>query len=385
MASSTRRSLLTYKFTVKDGGKHAYGYRVYIDWDHDGNYEDTEVVAKGDVTDPSGKAANAEYAVSKQYVGPIEWKIEVYRKGDEAIHFAQTGISKAANKLGKTTIHVLQLMPKTGSYQGAIDLSSDTAFTEYYKDIDDYEIEVDTMTVGEYQKLFNADKRFVYDYTKVDTDGSIAFPTEYSDEQMEIYTNYDLIVMGFGESYAGVNINNYYGAVDFLRFYLQEGLSILFTHDQTSVYNTNKDAAGYTMNTLMRDLMGMNRYQAVNRFLPDAEHDRLLTYQRDHDYDTVTSVNDGSSLEEKHGYTYYAMKRLGANSNETQSMPYKKLTGFNDLEDLTTKATSANRGMITKYPYVIDDTITVAKTHAQWYQLNMEDPDMRVWSFCASL
>lgn len=222
-------------------------------------------------------------------------------------------------------------MPKSGSYQGAIDLSSDTAFTEYYKDIDDYEIEVDTMTVEEYQKLFNADKRFVYDYTKVDTDGSIAFPTEYSDEQMEIYTNYDLIVMGFGESYAGVNINNYYGAVDFLRFYLQEGLSILFTHDQTSVYNTNKDAAGYTMNTLMRDLMGMNRYQTVNRFLPDAEHDRLLTYQNEHDYDTVTSVNDGSALEEKHGYTYYAMKRLGANSNETQSMPYKKLTGFNAM------------------------------------------------------
>ena len=65
-------------------------------------------------------------------------------------------------------------------------------------------------------------------------------------------------------------------------------------------------------------------------------------------------------------------------------------TGFNNHNDETTLVTKTNEGQITQYPYkigdwsnhntVFDDTkLKVAKTHGQYYQLNMEDPEVTVW------
>jgi hypothetical protein len=46
---------------------------------------------------------------------------------------------------------------------------------------------------------------------------------------------------------------------------------------------------------------------------------------------------------------------------------------------LTEKAVRINEGQITEYPYKIDEELTIASTHGQWYELNMEDEDLTVW------
>lgn len=92
------------------------------------------------------------------------------------------------------------------------------------------------------------------------------------------------------------------------------------------------------------------------------------------------------------------MKRLGwEKKNTDQIIPYRymirsykndeyicgvsndnvKLTGFNNNNDLTTRATKTNTGQITEYPFKIDETLKIASTHGQWYQLDMEDPKLR--------
>ena len=60
-----------------------------------------------------------------------------------------------------------------------------------------------------------------------------------------------------------------------------------------------------------------------------------------------------------------------------------KLTGFNNNNDLTKRATKTNTGQITEYPFKIDETLKIASTHGQWYQLDMEDPEVTVW-YCLS-
>jgi hypothetical protein len=128
------------------------------------------------------------------------------------------------------------------------------------------------------------------------------------------------------------------------------------------------------------------------------------------------------------GFTYYAAKRLGwynsqkdssivyfANPSATwgssmnQRMMYKYMiykpgssmsvtdawcqvrngsgdplwelakTGLNNNNDLTTKAECVNQGAITSYPFKISESLTIAETHGQWYQLAMEDEDITVW------
>ena len=54
----------------------------------------------------------------------------------------------------------------------------------------------------------------------------------------------------------------------------------------------------------------------------------------------------------------------------TNAMLDGKTLGSGDT--LTTRATKVNDGAITQYPYVIGDSITIAETHGQYYQLGME-------------
>jgi hypothetical protein len=148
---------------------------------------------------------------------------------------------------------------------------------------------------------------------------------------------------------------------------------------------------------MLRDIMGMNRYKSVSSQLSESGRNQLIDYQNANadNYESIDS-------QDTHGFTYYAMKRLGwasnaDNVNKNNKMPYRYMinnpegnavctkndttrkTGFNNNNDLTTVASKLNEGQITEYPYKIDDSLTIAATHGQWFQLNMEDKDVTVW------
>lgn len=404
---SSQRSLMTFGFKVDDKANKTYSYCIYLDQNQDGKFADDELYYTGKKFKANDGEQTVTCKLSKLYYGLIQWKIEIYEvkanANDRSVRFVKTGCSAAKNMagLGKKVINVLQIMPKGSneSYDGKLDLSTDGRFKKYYSELEDYSINITSISLDQFEQKFKNKPFTSYDYSKTLTDEDYDnISKDLSTDQQQLYS-YHMYIIGFGDTYAGKNLDNTYGMVDFLKFYIASGKSVLFTHDLTSMHNEKAENFGYSANTLLRDVMGMNRYKAISKNVSDKN--QLIQYQKGISYDTVTDVN-GNELDQKHGFTYYAMKRLGwtnipQNYNKDQKVPYQYMitsskdgtpicnigeiahTGFNNTNDLTTKVEQSNQGQITEYPYKIDKSFTISDTHAQWYQLDMEDPEVTVW------
>ena len=407
---------LNFKFNLTPSGNEKYYFRIYTDQNRNSKFSSDEVVYTN-VANPGSNEYS--YRISASWVGLVSWKIEVYEVYtnsagelvETGLRYSETGRSAVRNTGDKKLINVLQIMPLAEDNPtkdiGYLDLSKNPRFTKYYKQLQDYEITVTSITWDEFASYFyrtidetKVTRGFYYDYTK--SINEVSNPVNLGELGGNL-DDYNMIIMGFGDTYGGINLSNEFGAVDYLRYYVDQGKSILFTHDLTSMYNVEKTSFGYTVNALMRDLMGMNRYKAVSSKANDAgnptnpakESDMLKTYQSSHNYDWLN--NDA-----KHGYTYVTLKRLGYSASTTDvsgggKVPYKymivnpkgnyvndnikfgKDTGFNNGSDITTKVSMTNDGQVTTYPYLIGDELTVSPTHGQWYSLNPEDEDVTVW------
>ena len=395
------RSLLQFGFQVDDPESAAFRCNVYLDQNQDGKFSKDELYYEGEKFAADGSRKDVTCKLSRLYTGLIQWKIEVFCDENPSVRFTQTGCSAARNQTGqKKKINVLQIIPKDGNFDGKLDLSTNPLFTKYYHTLDDYDITVTTETLDTFKKHFNENSFTTEKYQKVNSDPDFKTP-----DWMKVYRNYNMIIVGFGDTYGGVNIPNDHGEIDFLKFYISQGKSVLFTHDLTSMHNIRSDNFGYSANTYLRDTMGMNRYKAISRMLSERER-KELAEKPDNAYDTVTDIT-GKELDQKQGFTYYAMKRLGWKNADSgtdwnilknQKMPYRYLiktpdgkesicgvsdftsnTGFNNNNDLITEVSQMNQGQITQYPFKIDTMFTVSETHGQWYQLNMEDPEVTVW------
>lgn len=395
------RSLLQFSFQADDPDRVDFRCNVYLDQNQDGKFSEDELYYEGEKFAADGSRKDVTCKLSRLYTGLIQWKIDVFCDENPSVRFTQTGCSAARNQTGqKKKINVLQILPKDGDFDGKLDLSTNPLFTQYYHTLDDYDITVTTETLDTFKKHFNEDSFTTEKYQKVNSDPDFKTP-----DWMKVYRNYNMIIVGFGDTYGGVNIPNDHGEIDFLKFYISQGKSVLFTHDLTSMHNIRSDNFGYSANTYLRDTMGMNRYKAISRNLSERERQELAE-KPDNAYDSVTDVA-GKELDQKQGFTYYAMKRLGWKNADSgtdwnilknQKMPYRYLiktpdgkesicgvsdftsnTGFNNNNDLITEVSQMNQGQITQYPFKIDTMFTVSETHGQWYQLNMEDPEVTVW------
>ena len=400
---------LDFKFTTNSEG---YNYRIYVDQNRNSKFEAEEEVVYENVAVVGDNSYR--YRLANSLVGLIQWKIEVYKPdsvNNDPIRFVETGCSAIKNTSGnKKQINVLQIMPQNGSYSGKLDLEHSELFKKYYENLADYSISINTITLDEFKNYFptESDKKFSYDSTKTIENGT---NPKNLDKLGGNLADYNMIIVGFGDAYGLVDFSNDRGQVDYLKYYIAQGKSILFTHDVTSMYNVKKGSNipfGYTPNKSLRDWMGMNSYKAVSSELSTttesgstflSERDQIIEYQNANasDYDTIDS-------EAKHGFTYYALKRMGwsgasdnANLKNGYKVPYQYMitnpsgntictasniatkTGFSNNNDITTKAAKLNEGQITVYPYKIDDSLTIAETHGQWYELNLEDEDVTVW------
>lgn len=399
--NSADQSVLKFAFKVKDESNSKYKYNIYIDQNQDGKYSDDEVYYTSDEFS-ADETQSYTCRLSRLFLGVVEWKIEVYNAANSSIRFVKTGCSaaKRSDGIDKKQINVLQIMPAKGDYKGGLNLKTKQLFTQYYDKIQAYKINVKAITVDTFESWFknnNEGKKFSFDIS----DGlSDANPKNYTATLKNKLKDYNMLIFGFGDTYYRKNISNAYGAVDYIKYFITLGKSVLFTHDLSSMNNVKSTDFGYVVNAQLRDVMGMNRYKAISNQLSSKEREQLKKYQSEHDaYDTVTDISR-NELYEKHGFTYFAMKRLGDRSywnQYQQKMPYKYMitgvdgkplnssdynadkTGFNNGNDITTKAGKMNDGQVTSYPFKIDSTLDISDTHGQWYQLNMEDPEVTVW------
>lgn len=410
---------MEYHFNVPGEG---YNYRIYVDQDRDSKFTANEIVKEG--TAVSGDNV-CTYEVASSIVGIVRWKIEVYRLDNSNVRYTQTGSSavRLRSDTEKKKLKVLQIMPKNDA--SLLNLENDELFKKRYSNLNDFDVTVRTITWTDFEKFFKGEG-FSFDMSKdisstnpaSDVLASVSDELDHSGHKIKSeldgkeigkLSSYNMIIVGFGDTYGGVDLSNDNGAVEYLQYYTKLGKSILYTHDITSIYNlkyNGNKTFGYTANAMMRDIMGMNRYKAVSTELSEAMKNALIEYQASISYDEISS-------DQKQGFTYYAMKKLGWTKNQTDwsntnktnwnynKLPYRYMitnpqgnavvsensvsstTGFANTNDLTTTATKVNEGQITTYPYKISDVLPIAKTHAQWYQLNMEDTEVTVW-YCLS-
>lgn len=427
---ATGRSYLYFDFTVYAKN---YGYRIYVDQDRNGKFEDDEIIVIGNAQ--NSKPTTYTYPLARSMVGLIQWKIEVYSKANEDIHNVISGCSaaKLSGENQKQKIKILQILP-VDSTEGD-DLTKNAYVDKYVEKLDHYDVTIVPTTLKDFQAIFK-DKEFSFDMSKDISIGN----DKNSNPKLDVLTaveskkigghtlgSFNMIIVGFQDTYGEQDLDNSKGAVEYLQYYTLSGKSILYTHDLTSLYNVKAEKVsdgkkkettvfGSTANTLLRDLMGMNRYKALSNQLTD----RGMSLTQMRDFQNKTTYDEISS-DAKHGYTYWAMRHLGwtddydTELHDDERMPFTAMikvpgsekyvtelnvggqsdadtkawfnhieqSGFNNSNEITTQVKQLNKGQITEYPYKLSETITVAATHAQTYQLNLEDPEVTVW-YCLS-
>lgn len=253
--------------------------------------------------------------------------------------------------------------------------------------------------------------------------------TVTGDAANDYYTlgDFNMIVVGFDDAYGFTDMINTYGNAEYLYYFAAKGCSILFTHDTTSAYTNPNNSVfnlgwtsinvnspwkeiesrryGYTANTMMRELMGMNRYMQYSGYLSDDDYFRDGLKNNIQNYINNNVSYDpgyvGSSKNGLQGYSLYntiCYSCAGNNDGKTGRIQnkYMVLNPKNDKKlysgnsaggtnspyygnTLSQVVTRVNEGQITQYPYTINMDFVVGETHGQWWQLNMEDNDLTVW------
>ena len=410
---------LIYEFTVNnDGGvdpNAQFELSLLLDINSDGKFSETQekiaandmkLYRDGQLVEPTRADDQSydyyiqagtmnyklEYELPNGYVGVIPWKLKASQATNEFRYDSKSGYFYRKNTVEKEKIKILQI---------------DTELTYVVKDENGNDKTVSTST-------FNmADNKTFKDLlSKVDDfDVNIdhVYANEYADKYTDGYLNhYDMLVLGFGDMYSITNKN---GCVDGIRNYIKSGKPVLFTHDTTSYANASVHNYiwGYDFNKIIRDMVGMDRYGILSNeglqsgatltqndftsVLVNGSYKTigtLFTEAEDYAKKNHTDIaykpksNKSVIVRQNQGFTYLNLSKY--QSADTKYNNYYCYKGFKSFSYETTSAVQVNQGQITSYPFKIPETLAVAKTHRQYYQLDLNqdsdndgESDIVVW------
>ena len=421
---------LNYTMNISGIAGATYKVQLFIDKNGDSVYKEidggllddrNEVFFTDYITMPDSGACtytiNSE--LSDTYVGFMGWKIEVTQvikngviQYDDTVYSSSvTGYTAIKNDGDPKKIHVLQILPTSQFTNWDINLNLET--NEFFlSQLDDiaskvgYEIIVETMYTYEYEELFNPTASGSNSYTK----------TEDLNTSKDRLKDYDMVILGFADLYGSDDISNVYGAVDNITDFISIGKAVLFTHDTISYsvstnwaamssYDSSRllsiktelselsesgqwkaddgNVSAITITRELRNLVGMDKY-GITLSLGDRLYKEKPTYASGlaPNYDSDTTVN------ELQGFSSWALYTTGMIQNYSSTYqdgcytlyPFTEAhESFGNGMPTTTKVSQLNEGQVTMYPYLIDEELTVANTHAQNYELDMEDEDIVVW------
>lgn len=398
---STERKL-SYKFKIADlkageNDKITYTVKLYVDGNADGRYSTNELQAN--ITKvKTGEQIELQKTLPTSFVGIVPWKIVVYRTDNPNIRSNKIGYyAIKGNSTVKKELKILQVTSSayskynwTGSRMNLQNelANSNTLFSIYTRNLNDFTLNIKTVDVREFETWYVGSNKYIKDNPN-------------SNDQL---SKYDMLIFGFGDSYSDIKNEN--GALDNVTTFIESGKSVLFSHDTTSVDNnpgsiddgqTHTKGVinwGYNINKYFRNSLGMDRYGIT---VGNAEKKG-----KDKAYSPT-----GSIYKAIQGYTYSALIQYGVvpgDASNPVGFPTNQLSSIKSLNVKDTRSkdfpdfpyyatmsiTNVNRGQITEYPYKIltpssQDIakMAVAETHGQYYELDLEDPEIVVW-YCLS-
>ena len=463
---------LEYTFKIQNNSAASantkYQCNLYIDANADGKFseleklDDVDIYGNGKPYKNNELTADVNYTVYRLlpegYKGVLPWKLEVKQVGNDNVYCYLDGYTKLEG-MEKEVLNILQISrDRVGSpdWWGGLNeklfslaeeingkktvynnatleaYSVDEKVTGYekklyhtlvyggtyngveYKGIaDDFEINVDFMTISRFENLYNSNQ--------INLD------------------NYNMLILGFSDAYGDFEGDAESGPMGAIVEFIKSGKSVLFAHDNASYFNYDKkkpngsDRVGLnrdgskswamqyygeyhnasTQSKFIRDLVGMDHYgikslpalqKGTGLNTSSASWNEVMNSGKDVAY--VPKSGRTAIVPETHGYTYSIINAKDK-FNATSSTTYTPSeTGLNEdwrnrylnvdygtvyYEDSTKDngeigsprngevsrlvVTKTNDGQITQYPYVLADEFVVSKTHSQYYQLDFTADD----------
>lgn len=342
---------------------------LYLDINADGLFKDVELVKSMYLQEIQGQSRyELDYTLDRHFVGYLDWKIEIVKQNGVKTDILGSSMYKALN--GKKKIKVLQIRPvDSGAINDAYDsinFSTDPRINDLINSSDlnkDYEISIDSKTVEE-----------------------VNFDTKF-----KLNGNYNMVILGFKDSYGQQELNT--NVLNELEAFIRTGQSVMFTHDTITPSLTDElksNTGPKKLTQRFRDYIGQARYLDPYRLNSNKvdEKDIYKTYIKDDDGnlqltdkeiphdDFNYNKSDNVSGDNKVSYS------LGTTLQGSANGRYDEWT---TSWDSITEVRQINKAQINQYPFVLKDLenekteIDVAPTHTQWYQLNLEDPDVVPW------
>ena len=380
------------------------------------------------------------------YQGVLPWKMIFYDNSDALVRTAVSGYT-AVDRGSRVDIQVLQLMSdrKASNDKTLWNLESDSDVKSLLSGIREFNVSIDSVKTSTFINGLISDDQL----KKLKTDEQKS--EAYYNAAYNTFQQYDMLILGFGDNYQfgskDQSLKNM-AVSEAIRDYIEDGKSVLFTHDSSSYINSTAGSGkswywGYEFNKTMRAAVGLDRYGALREYyddqrnnssLSDAQRKRYDAYYNildtQYNYDTAWKPGTDRSSDQTVGniegttkYTTvrYVQNRINAilrkgtsytsfcfpirNSLFYQGMDKTtnsqgQITVLGDYKEFGDGAgpdmivSQVNQGQITNYPYQItteeQQTLTVAATHYQWLQPNMEldkdgdgKNDIVVW-YCLS-
>lgn len=363
-------------------------------------YNGDSLIRPVEITDSEGKSQykyqlaagennkyRVVYTLSEEYVGIIPWRLKVRQTtNDYRYDFKGGYVHYKKPNTDKVTIKVLQIGTQNDSPNWAKENFNmedaykkvGSKFREYVDNIEDYKLNIKYMRSSEFGDKYK---------------GSTV-------EQLE--KDYNMIIIGFADCYRIVDQN---GSVDLLKQYINRGNPVLFTHDTTSFTNSDLLANetdvlkgwGYDFNKKIRDSVGLDRYGILNSTAlkkgvqltqNTTDYNAAVKYADKNDTDIayVPGSNKTKIAKQNQGYSYgnlfYNSKDIPTSKNynnyfylkDFQNVAHNRGTIDNWRRSYSVDKT--NSGQITMYPYKLPNSFSIAETHYQYYQLNLnEDND----------
>ena len=232
--------------------------------------------------------------------------------------------------------------------------------------IEDFSLEMTTVTVNQYKNYYTNTSASLYG--------------------MDWLSQYDMVIVGFADVMDDIPTGNtikdsdgeYRNAVEGLVKYIENGNSVLFSHDTTSFTNhqftgqglsKTELAWGYNLNTIMRPLVGMDRYGITSKKEVGQNGETIASILK------KGLALSGSTLKDVSLVADDMLYEDGSNKTRTLTGAHGYSTDIVNRRGNTNRATQVNEGPITEYPFKIDKNLVVSTTHGQYYQLALEADD----------
>lgn len=391
---------LRYEFTIspptESNSEDLYKWNIYVDANADGRFVGKEIVLTD--TTKAGISISRVKRLSEKYAGVIPWKLEVISNNNPNIRTGKSGFAafkvKSINEFEKekTQINILQITSNSSTLnlQELMNPSSGktSLFYKYTSNLDDFNVNITTINVNEFVNKYKGFGNR-YDVNKPEETDKIYFTKD--GEKVP----YDMLIFGFGDCYSDITNDN--GALNNVQAFIDSGRSVLFTHDTTSFVNLKSNEYdrlntglanwGYGFNQYLRNRVGLDRFGVMREAGDTTPYDTGAMPSK-----VASSIykNGTNQYPELQGITYGILVAYsnpnGINEIYNANKKYPPFSTGNNIVDGNAmsqyhsyKVSKVNEGQITNYPYEIPDDFNTTQTHTQYYQLNMDDPEIVVW------